>query len=419
MSKKTFNSIRFTDTWPFTLEWLPQPAYLVGGAVRDGLLGRKADYLDLDFVVLEQAIHTAQNIAKHYKAGFVLLDAERQIARVVFPGATVDFAQAQANSLAQDLQRRDFTLNAIAYNPFTQELIDPHQGQTDIQNRLIRMISSQNLRDDPLRLLRGYRQAAQLGCQLEPQTQATIRELAPFLSQVAVERVQTELGYLLNTAKGVVWIKQAWEDHLLSGFFPNASEQFDRLLKIDPAVETLHQHSPTLTPRLSHPLRNTIKTSQLAIAKLTCLLTPDPSVAEVELTQLKYSKAEIRSAIAIVQGLGTLQQTPPSQMSLRQQYFLFQEVGTLFPALAVLAVASGVPVASLSPLIARYLNPDDPVAHPQVLVTGNELMKILNLSPSPKIGQLLMKIQLAQVEGQILTREQALRWVAQSLEHGE
>ncbi|EAW38668.1 CCA tRNA nucleotidyltransferase [Lyngbya sp. PCC 8106] len=416
---KAFNSIRFTDSWPFTLEWLPQPAYLVGGAVRDGLLGRKADYLDLDFVLLGQAIHTAQNIAKYYKAGFVLLDAERQIARVVFPGATVDFAQAQANSLAQDLQRRDFTLNAIAYNPFTQELIDPHKGQTDIQNRLIRMISAQNLRDDPLRLLRGYRQAAQLRFQLEPQTQATIRELAPFLSQVAVERVQTELGYLLNTAIGVVWIKQAWEDHLLSGFFPSASEQFDRLLKMDSAVETLHQHSPTLTPTLSHPLRNTIKTSQLAIAKLTCLLTPDPTVAEVELTQLKYSKAEIRSAIAIVKGLGRLQQTPPSQMSLRQQYFLFQEVGTLFPALAVLAVASGVSAMNLSPLIARYLNPDDPVAHPQVLVTGNELMKTLNLSPSPKIGQLLMKIQLAQVEGQILTREQALRWVAQSLEHGE
>ena len=419
MSKKAFNSIGFTDTWPFTLEWLPQPAYLVGGAVRDGLLGRKADYLDLDFVVLEQAIKTAQNIAKYYKAGFVLLDAERQIARVVFPGATVDFAEAEANSLAEDLQRRDFTLNAIAYNPFTQELIDPHDGQTDIENRLIRMISPYNLRDDPLRLLRGYRQAAQLGCQLEPQTQATIRELAPFLSQVAVERVQTELGYLLNTAKGVVWIKHAWEDHLLSGFFPSASEQFDRLLKMDSAVETLHQHSPTLTPRLSYPLRDTIKTSQLAIAKLTCLLTPDPTVAEVELTQLKYSKAEIRSAIAIVQGWAELQQTPPSQMSLRQQYFLFQEVGTLFPALAVLAVASGVLVASLSPLIARYLNPDDPVAHPQVLVTGNELMKILNLSPSPKIGQLLMKIQLAQVEGQILTREQALKWVAQSLEPGE
>ncbi|WP_413166254.1 CCA tRNA nucleotidyltransferase [Capilliphycus salinus ALCB114379] len=416
---KAFHSIGFTETWPFDLQWLPQPAYLVGGAVRDALLGRKAEYLDLDFVLFEQAIHTAQNIAKYYKAGFVLLDAERQIARVVFPDATVDFAQAEANSLHQDLQRRDFTLNAIAYNPFTQELIDPHNGQTDIEKRLIRMISPENLRDDPLRLLRGYRQAAQLGCQLEPQTQSTIRQLAPALSQVAVERIQTELGYLLNCPQGAVWIKQAWEDGLLSGFFPHACQQFHQLLKINPAVADLDRESPELTSLITHPLRETLKTSLLALAKLTCLLTPDPVVAEIELTQLKYSKVELKSAIALIKGLSALQETPPSQMSLRQQYFLFQDVGTLFPALAVLAIANGVSSASLSPLVARFLNPDDPVAYPRALVTGNELMKALNLSPSPKIGQLLMKIQLAQVEGQIFTPSQALQWAAQSLEQGE
>ena len=416
---KGFNSVESTDRWPFDLKWLPQPVYLVGGAVRDGLLGRQAEYLDLDFVLFEQAIETARNIAKYYKAGFVLLDADRQIARVVFPHATVDFAQAEANSLQQDLRRRDFTINAIAYNPFTQELIDPHDGQTDIEKRLIRMISPDNLRDDPLRLLRGYRQAAQLGCQLEAETQSTIAELAPRLSQVAVERVQAELGYLLNADRGVVWIEQAWKDGLLSGFFPNAFQQFDRLLAIDNAVETLRQQSPALTSLITHPLRDTIKTSLLALAKLTCLLTPDPAVAEIELTQLKYSKAELKGAIAILKGLSALRETSPAQMSLRQQYFLFQEVGTLFPALAVVAVASGVSAASLSPLVERFLNPDDRVAHPRMLVTGNELMKALNLSPSPKIGQLLMKIQLAQVEGQISTPEQALQWAARTLERGE
>ncbi|MEL7036405.1 MAG: CCA tRNA nucleotidyltransferase [Cyanobacteria bacterium J06592_8] len=417
MSK--LNSIWSTETWPFDLKWLPQPAYLVGGAVRDGLLGRKADYLDLDFVLFDHVIKTAKNIAKYYKAGFVLLDAERQIARVVFKDATVDFAQAEANSLQQDLQRRDFTINAIAYNPITEELIDPHNGQTDIQQRLIRMISPENLRDDPLRLLRGYRQAAQLNFQLEPQTHLTIRQLASSLTQVAVERVQTELGYLLNAENGSVWIKQAWEDGLLSGFFPYAWSKFDSFLNIDPAVEALNSESPTLTAQLFHPLRDTIKTSLLALAKLTCLLTPDPAIAEVELTHLKYSKAEIRSAIAILKGLASLQETSPPQLSLRQQYFLFQNVGTLFPAVTLLAVAFGLSAVSLSPLIERYLTHDDRVAHPQSLVTGKELITKLNLSPSPKIGQLLMKIQLAQVEGHISTPEEALEWVAQSLEHLE
>ncbi|MDY7021490.1 MAG: CCA tRNA nucleotidyltransferase, partial [Cyanobacteriota bacterium] len=367
----------------------------------------------------DHVIKTAKNIAKYYKAGFVLLDAERQIARVVFKDATVDFAQAEANSLQQDLQRRDFTINAIAYNPITEELIDPHNGQTDIQQRLIRMISPENLRDDPLRLLRGYRQAAQLNFQLEPQTHLTIRQLASSLTQVAVERVQTELGYLLNAENGSVWIKQAWEDGLLSGFFPYAWSKFDSFLNIDPAVEALNSESPTLTAQLFHPLRDTIKTSLLALAKLTCLLTPDPAIAEVELTHLKYSKAEIRSAIAILKGLASLQETSPPQLSLRQQYFLFQNVGTLFPAVTLLAVAFGLSAVSLSPLIERYLTHDDRVAHPQSLVTGKELITKLNLSPSPKIGQLLMKIQLAQVEGHISTPEEALEWVAQSLEHLE
>jgi tRNA nucleotidyltransferase (CCA-adding enzyme) len=75
----------------------------VGGNVRDALLGRRAEYLDLDFVMPQGAVKTARAIANHHKAGFVLLDAERQIARVVFEHATVDFAQQVGESLETDL----------------------------------------------------------------------------------------------------------------------------------------------------------------------------------------------------------------------------------------------------------------------------------------------------------------------------
>jgi tRNA nucleotidyltransferase (CCA-adding enzyme) len=75
------------QTWPFSREWLPPQACLVGGAVRDALLGRRAEYLDLDFVLPAEAVQTARKLAKHYKAGFVVLDAQRQIARVVFDQA--------------------------------------------------------------------------------------------------------------------------------------------------------------------------------------------------------------------------------------------------------------------------------------------------------------------------------------------
>ena len=107
------------ETWPFSLNWLPPSACLVGGTVRDALLDRPSDYLDLDFVLPTSAVETAQAIARHYRAGFVLLDADRQIARVVFEQGTADFAQQVGASLDADLRRRDFTINAIAYNPHT------------------------------------------------------------------------------------------------------------------------------------------------------------------------------------------------------------------------------------------------------------------------------------------------------------
>src|SRR3712207_1111663 len=90
------------ENWPFSLALLPQPAYMVGGAVRDAILGRTREYLDLDFVIPSDAVKVARAIAHHYNAGFVLLDAERQIARVVFPHATADFAQQEGGSLEVD-----------------------------------------------------------------------------------------------------------------------------------------------------------------------------------------------------------------------------------------------------------------------------------------------------------------------------
>ncbi len=154
------------QTWPFSVSLLPEGAFLVGGSVRDALLNRQADYLDLDFVLPEKAVETARSIALHYNAGFVVLDAEHQIARVVFRNATVDFAQQIGGTIYSDLHRRDFTINAIAYNPHCETLLDPLNGCADLNRKTLCMIAPENLEDDPLRLLRAYRQAAQLGFRL-------------------------------------------------------------------------------------------------------------------------------------------------------------------------------------------------------------------------------------------------------------
>jgi tRNA nucleotidyltransferase (CCA-adding enzyme) len=406
-----------TENLPLCWELLPQPAYLVGGAVRDALLGRQSEYLDLDFVLPNNAVKTARAIARHYKAGFVLLDAQRQIARVVFKQATVDFALAVGSTLESDLRRRDYTINAIAYNPSTKELIDPLQGYTDLQQSLLRMVSPTNLQDDPLRLLRAYRQAAQLNFVIEPDTQSVIRQLAPLLGQVAAERVRVEIGYLLSSARGSQWLQTAWEDGLLATWFKNTTRSHLVLLAtIDSTAIQLGQTYPQLSVELYQAVRDTIKTTWLAIAKLTCLVASDPETAEIELINLTYSRAEIKGVTTALKLLPQLKEVPPAQMSLAQQFFFFRTAGVVFPVVVVLAVAEGVSVEAIAPLIDRYLNPNDPVAHPTPLISGKDLMQALQLPSSPLVGELLLKIQLAQIEGKISTSKEAIEFASQLLD---
>jgi len=411
------------ENWPFSLEWLPEPAYMVGGAVRDAILGRSREYLDLDFVIPSDAVKVARAIARHYKAGFVLLDPKRRIARVVFPRATADFAQQEGDSLVTDLHRRDFTVNAIAYNPHTQEIIDPLQGYTDLQQGILRMVSPANLEDDPLRLMRAYRQASQLGFTIEPATQATIRSLASHISKVAAERVRVEIGYLLANSQGTPWITSAWEDGLLAPLFKNATgESLNKLAAVDKAAALLAQIWPQLGTQLQKYVRDTIKTTWLGIAKLACLVNQNPEAAEIELQELTYSRAEIRG---VTTSLRLFPQLKVTNMSLREQCFLFRDADIMFPATAVLAIALDYLVEAMSgdqllrtytPLINRYLNPDDLVAHPTQLVSGKELIIALDISASPIIGKLLAEITVAQAEGRISTAEDAIAFARQLLE---
>ncbi|MBD1923308.1 CCA tRNA nucleotidyltransferase [Microcoleus sp. FACHB-831] len=418
MHLNTESSALSPENWPFSLELLPQPAYLVGGAVRDALLERRREYLDLDFVIPTDAVNTARKIAAHYNAGFVLLDADRQIARVVFKHATADFAQAEGGSLEADLYRRDYRMNAIAYNPRTGEIIDPLEGYADLQQGIIRMVSAKNLQDDPLRLLRGYRQAAQLNFNIEPETRSAISKLAPLLSQIAAERVRVEFSYLLGIPLGTVWITAAFWDGLLPVWFPNVTpESLEKMAAVDSWAVALAESWPELKAELSADIRGTIKTTLWSVAKLATLLPASPEVAEEQLFRLKYSRVEIRAVTTVIKCLPTLiSGGNPSEMPLREQYFFFRGAETNFLAIALLAVTSGVEVDSIAGLINRYLNPDDQVAHPTPLITGNELMEALKIPSGQLVGQILGEIQASRAEGKISTPAEALEFASQLLD---
>ena len=381
---------------PCPLDRLPTSAYLVGGTVRDALLQRYKTPVDLDFVLPEAAIATAKSIANRYRGGFVVLDEAREIARVVFPQGTLDFARQEGASLETDLRRRDFTINAIAYNIHSRTAYDPLNGLQDLQRGILRMVVPKNLTDDPLRLLRAYRQAAQLNFTIEAETKTAIRERTSLLQTIAAERVQAELNYIL-TARGHKWLVCAIADGLFDYWLPSAKGiESERLEATARGIEFCLQSG------LNH--------SELTIAsKLATLVATEPATAEAELTQLKYARSIIKAVVKTVAYLPKLQQLT-NQMSLREQYFWFLDVKDIFPVLVARAIATDVPSTIIKPLVQRYLDPTDLVAHPQCLVTGNDLIRELNLKPSATIGRLLTEIQIAQIEAKITTPQQAISY---------
>ncbi|MGB8698479.1 MAG: CCA tRNA nucleotidyltransferase [Thermosynechococcaceae cyanobacterium] len=415
------SSVLCPQYWPFSLDWIPQTAYLVGGCVRDALLGYGSPYLDLDFVLPQHSIETAQAIAHHYRAGFVVLDETHQIARVVFERATADFALQVGTTLQEDLRRRDFTINAIAYSPHTQTLFDPLAGQTDLERRVLRMISVENLADDPLRLFRAYRQAAQLHFEIDPATHAQIIDFAPRLSRIAAERIRSELGYLLSHGAGSSWIKRLWQDGLLQSSFPDASESgLDLIASMDqaevtatarwPQLESLLHRTLSARPKSGEGVRRTL----FATAKLVGLVSSEVQLAKLTLQRMKYSRAEVNVALTVLQGLTQLQsELAQGAMDRRQQYHLCRTVGEAFPAVAVAAIAADLPLPLLAPLVEEYLNPLSAIAHPKPLVSGQDLMVALAIPSGPMVGQLLSVLELAQAEGRIATPEAALQLARQ------
>ena len=188
-----------------------QQLYIVGGAVRDLLLGHELN--DLDFVLSENPTNLAKNVAFALNAGFFVLDDDRKTARVVyhFEGGQLfplDFVRFTREDLLSDLQHRDFTINAIAIKINTLEkFIDPLGGIKDLADGLLRLCSDQSLLDDPVRVLRGIRLAMQFNFRYTANMPGLMKEASKHLSKTSYERQRDEFFKILegpNPAEGMM-----------------------------------------------------------------------------------------------------------------------------------------------------------------------------------------------------------------------
>jgi putative nucleotidyltransferase with HDIG domain len=171
----------------------------VGGVVRDAILGRPLH--DWDFAVDRDARSLARAVADALGGAYYHLDPERDVGRVILeqPAADrleLDFAALRGPDLEADLSARDFTINAMALGP-QGEVIDPHGGLEDLEERRVRSIGPEALDEDPVRMLRAVRLAAEMDLRLEARTAAWIIQRAHTLPRVAVERVRDEFVRIL------------------------------------------------------------------------------------------------------------------------------------------------------------------------------------------------------------------------------
>ncbi len=202
--------------------------YLVGGYIRDLLL--KKDCYDKDYAVVgESAIELAHKVADKLESYFIVLDEELDIARVILRDKknTLDFAKCTKNNINDDLNRRDYTVNSLALKigDHQAELIDPFNGLEDINKKTIRTVSEFNLKDDPLRILRGFRIASQLDFDIDESTIELLEKHKSLIHEVANERIHIELIKLFQAKKSVRILKLMKETGFLYEIFPGLKAQ--------------------------------------------------------------------------------------------------------------------------------------------------------------------------------------------------
>jgi tRNA nucleotidyltransferase/poly(A) polymerase len=187
-----------------------QPVYLVGGTVRDALMGKKAH--DLDFCLPGDPRPLARQVAQDLGAALYILDDQRSTVRLVYqtpsgnqtgsPGNNryfIDFAALRGPDLESDLRGRDFTINAMAVDVISpQQLLDPLGGAVDLRSGQLRACSPTAFIDDPLRIIRGIRLAADLSFHILPETRALMRETVSRLDHISAERKRDELFRILE-----------------------------------------------------------------------------------------------------------------------------------------------------------------------------------------------------------------------------
>lgn len=246
-------------------------AYVVGGCVRDSILGRKPQDWDITTSARPEQVKALfpRTIDTGLQHGTVTVMREREGFEVTTYRIDGEYEDSRhprevifTPNLEEDLKRRDFTINAMAYNDEA-GLIDIFGGMEDMEAGVIRCVGNplERFREDALRMLRAIRFSAQLGFQIDPSTRDAVRELAPTLQKISAERIQMELVKLV-TSPHPDYLREAYALGVTKVFFP----------EFDAAMETEQNHPHHMYSVGEHILHSLSFTEPEKVLRLTMLL---------------------------------------------------------------------------------------------------------------------------------------------------
>lgn len=457
--------------------------YLTGGFVRDALLGRSTD--DIDIVVRASALKLAQDFAASIGGRWIVLDEPHQIARVFPPSQEdlhLDFATMRG-TIEEDLRSRDYTANAIAValdeawcsRP---AFIDPLGGRGDIEDRRVRAVSEMVLQEDPARLIRGPRFAAELGFSIDDETRGLIERNSRLIAAVAAERVRDEFCRILAVPGAAQWLRVLDELGLLLTILPELSpakgveqpiehfwDVFDHSIETVSAVEfLLRLDSPAHwdeSVRSVAPWSDMMRAhfgqevsrgrTRATLLKLAALLhdVAKPQTKSVEeggrtrffghakegaaiargiLRRLRFSARETDMVETMVEWHMRPGQMGEEMPTRRAIYRYFRDMGdvgidTIFLNLADHLAARGPDLdmngwrahaSSMDYVLAERADEEGVVAPPK-LIDGHDLINTYGVGPGPEIGELLEMVREAQAAGEVSSREDALALIERLL----
>ena len=438
--------------------------YVVGGTVRDFLMGKISYDRDL-IVVDEDAKSFSQKVAEFFDGVFIPLDEENKIYRIVLKDKKnfLDITNPIGGILEEDIMRRDITINAVAVNIKTGEIPSFCEfGIQDIQNKIIREIKEENFTDDPLRILRVYRFFANLGFEISPELLNITKKHASLINKPAKERIEYELMKLFDGEFAAQALLKMDESEILEIIFPFVKE----LKQVPPnlhhhldlfnhSIETVNQVQKFYEISSKEVQEHLKKVdfggfSRLAHLKLAALMhdigkfstwTIEPDTGRHRF--IKHEDVGAKLAIPILKKMcfsnkqidyisyiikkhmypTAVVSAPELNDKVMMRYVrksADNAIDTIIIAKADRVSAQGLEITKelveenitlLDKLLQFYLNTKETLAPLPKLLDGRDVMSILNINPSPILGKILNELHEAQISGDILTKDDAVRFI--------